>query len=234
MKRLALVASLALFAGCFVRATPYSSYQSGPSGGERSEVYYYGNHFIPDSAGGGWCYIDGPHQHDYFPERDDYYDYDQGYYWYRGPFLFAFFGGHPFPGGSWCFVNGPHQHDYHPPAGSDWRWNRTGYVYQGSFRPERPPPASYWARPAPRQDWRSNRPTVRPAPAPARRPSRDAVRPAPAPVPDRGVRPEPRAADDDKAKRDKKEKQEKERKDSRERKDDDDDRGDQRSAPRRR
>ena len=197
MRYLVLVVPLALLAGCIVRTGPYATYQPGPGPGPaapRAEVYFYGNHFIPESAGGGWCYIDGPHTHDYYPDHDDNYDYDQGYYWYRGPFLFAFFGGHPLPGGGWCFINGPHQHDYHPPSGADWRWNRNGYVYEGQYRPNRPPPATYWARPAPRQDWRSNRPVVRPAPGPARRPTRDDVRPPPRGHDD--VRPTPGGRDD--------------------------------------
>jgi hypothetical protein len=199
MRYLVLALPLALLAGCIVRTGPYRTYGSpapAPYAAPRAEVYYYGNHFIPESAGGGWCYIDGPHTHDYYPERDDWYDYDQGYYWYRGPFLFSFFGGHPLPGGSWCFIQGPHQHDYYPPAGSDWRWNRTGFVYEGSYRPNRPPPPTYWARPAPRVDWGASRPRVRPSPAPLVRPRREEFsRPLPARPPERGFegRPGPAA-----------------------------------------
>jgi len=176
MRTLVLILPMVLLAGCIVRATPYGTYgtySSAPVVAEsRGDIYYYGNHFIPENVGGGWCYVDGPHTHDYFPDRDDYYDYDQGYYWYRGPFEFSFLGGHPLPGGGWCFLGGPHRHDYFPPRGAEWRWNRTGYVYEGPYRPNRPPPASYWSRPAPRPDWRSHRPSVRPAPPPARRPDR--------------------------------------------------------------
>jgi hypothetical protein len=192
MRYLVLALPLALLAGCVVRTGPYGVYRpygSTPAPAPRAEVYYYGNHFIPESDGGGWCYVDGPHTHDYYPDRDDYYDYDQGYYWYRGPFLFAFFGGHPLPGGGWCFIHSGHQHDYFPPSGGDWRWNRTGYVYQGHFRPNRPPPASYWPRATPRPDWRSNRPAVRPAPGPVQRPSRGDMRPG---APDRRFEPNTR------------------------------------------
>ncbi|HSM91317.1 MAG TPA: hypothetical protein VLT47_00435 [Anaeromyxobacteraceae bacterium] len=186
MRHLVLAVPLALLAGCVVRTygtyPAYGQpYASGPApAAPRAEVYYYGNHFIPESAGGGWCYIDGPHTHDYYPDHDEWYAYDQGYYWYSGPFLFTFYGGHPLPGGGWCFINGPHQHDYFPPAGADWRWNRTGYVYEGQYRPNRPPPPTYWARPAPRVDYRVNRPSVRPAPAPVQRPNtRGELRPGP-------------------------------------------------------
>ena len=118
MKRLMLIVPLAalMLAGCYVRPyTPYRSYQQPysppPAAAPMAEVYYYGQHFIPESAGGGWCYLDGPHTHAYYPDHDDWYDYDQGYYWYTGPFMFAYFGGHPLPGGGWCFINGPHQPD---------------------------------------------------------------------------------------------------------------------------
>ncbi|MGB8932630.1 MAG: hypothetical protein WCC48_15405 [Anaeromyxobacteraceae bacterium] len=187
MRYLVLALPMALLSGCVLGTAPYGGYQqqygqpyaSSPAPAPRAEVYYYGNHFIPESAGGGWCYIDGPHTHDYYPERDDWFAYDQGYYWYQGPFMFSFFGGHPLPGGGWCFINGPHQHDYYPPSGGDWRWNRTGFVYQGQYRPSRPPPAAYWPRPAPRVDWRANRPSVRPAPAPAQRPAPGGFRQGP-------------------------------------------------------
>jgi len=165
MRNLLLIVPLAILGGCVIRPGPYyRPYSPPPAAAPRAEVYYYGNHFIPESDGGGWCYIDGPHTHAYYPQHDDWYDYDQGYYWYRGPFMFAFLGGHPLPGGGWCFINGVHQHDYPPPRGTDWRWSRGSYVYEGQYRPFRPPPASYWPRPAPRTNWLDRRPTVRPSP----------------------------------------------------------------------
>ena len=88
--------------------------------------------------------------HDYYPERDDYYVVDNGYFYYRGPFQFTFYAGHPLPGGGWCFISGPHHHDYYPPQGAEWRWHAgRGYIYAGPYQPSRPPPPTYWVRPAP-------------------------------------------------------------------------------------
>ena len=45
------------------------------------DLWYYGEHFIPDAVGGGWCYLDGPHTHDYYPDNDDHYLVEGGYYY---------------------------------------------------------------------------------------------------------------------------------------------------------
>src|SRR4051794_13964288 len=47
------------------------------------EVWYYGQHFVPDQAGGGWCFLDGAHLHDYYPANYNHFDFDGGYYYYR-------------------------------------------------------------------------------------------------------------------------------------------------------
>ena len=71
MRYLVLAVPLALLAGCIVRpGYGYRTYQPVvAASAAASDVYYYGNHFIPDAAGGGWCYVDGPHTHDYVPDR---------------------------------------------------------------------------------------------------------------------------------------------------------------------
>ncbi len=148
MKRtLLFLAPLALLSGCVVRhvgpgpgyvepapvyAPPPPSYSPPPPAPPPARVQYFDQHFIPDEHGGGWCYLDGPHTHEYMPDREDWYEYDRGYWYYRGPFEFSFLGGHPLPGGGWCPFDGPHYHDYFPPRGSDWFWQRgRGWVYQG-------------------------------------------------------------------------------------------------------
>jgi hypothetical protein len=149
MKRILLaLAPVAVLTGCVIRTVsePY------PPADMPVPVafYYYGEHFIPEAAGGGWCYVEGAHSHDYGPERADWYVLEGGYWYYRGPFQFTYLAGHPLPGGGWCYINGPHVHDYYPPRGSEWFWRRgVGYVYQGPYRPERPPPPHYWPRPLP-------------------------------------------------------------------------------------
>ncbi|HSN91077.1 MAG TPA: hypothetical protein VLS93_07595, partial [Anaeromyxobacteraceae bacterium] len=198
MKRIVLVAASAAFlAGCVVRQVvpqqayappaaapaPQPYYQPPP----RLEVWYHDGHFVPEQLGGGWCYLDGPHVHDYYPDRPDWYVLDYGYYWYTGPYHFSYWDGHPIPGGGWCYMHRFHRHDYAPPRGSDfvWRPSERAYLYSGPFRPNRLPPRNYWVAPAPPP--RRIVPT-RPAPAPAAAPPGSVLgtvlnRPAPAPAP---------------------------------------------------
>ena len=75
------------------------------------QVWYHDEHFIPDRLGGGWCYEDGPHVHEYYPDRVDAYDVQGGYYYYNGPYEFLYVDGHPVPGGAWCYARGRHAHD---------------------------------------------------------------------------------------------------------------------------
>ena len=141
-------------------------------------VWYHGPHAIPDEEGGGWCYEEGAHTHSYFPDRPDAYVVDRGYYTYDGPTIFVYVGGHPLPGGGWCFIEGPHTHDYYPPqrAGFSWRHGH-GFVYEGQYRPQRPPPPTFWPQPS---RWHR-------VPPPAQLPSR----PAPVYRPPRGSPPPP-------------------------------------------
>src|SRR3990172_6727612 len=66
----------------------------GPARG----LYYYGEHALP---GGGWCYLEGPHEHDFYPERAEHYAHEGGYYYWRGPLVVTYYAGHPLPGGGW-------------------------------------------------------------------------------------------------------------------------------------
>lgn len=161
------------------------------------EAWYGGEHFVPDAYGGGWCYESRPHRHDFYPDQPDAYVLDGGYYYYRGPLAFTYYEGHPVPGGGWCYARGPHRHEFLPPRSADFSWRRDrGYVYQGAWRPNRPPPASYWPRapvrtaPVPERAQYPSRGVPAPAPYPSRavpQPAPDyrgyPVRPAPAPAP---------------------------------------------------
>jgi hypothetical protein len=110
-RHLLVLAPLALLAGCVVHSTPRPptyvepapAYQPPPAYEPPPPAYvpppaaplrisYFGQHFVPEEYGGGWCYVDGPHVHDYMPDRDDWYVYDAGHWYYRGPFEFAFIG----------------------------------------------------------------------------------------------------------------------------------------------
>jgi hypothetical protein len=182
MKRALLVlAPVLILAGCIVRVGPPVAYRPAPA-----EVAYYGQHFIPESEGGGWCYLDGPHTHVYVPDHEDWYEQDGGYWYYRGPLQFTYYAGHPMPGGGWCFITGPHFHDYYPPRSTEWAWRRgQGYVYQGPYRPERPPPVHYWPRPLPLPPRARARPEVefRPADRPQAPEHQDRAFPRPEPRP---------------------------------------------------
>ena len=101
-------------------------------------------------VGGGWCYFDGPHVHDYFPEPLDWYAFDDGFFFWRGPVAFTYVGGHPMPGGGWCFIDVPHRHDYVPPYGGGFTWRGTGWIYGGPWSPSRPPPPTWWNYAPPR------------------------------------------------------------------------------------
>ena len=169
MKRFLSLLPLAV-AGCIVvpanqRPVAYQppppEVQSAPPP-QQAQVWYFGEHFIPDRLGGGWCYDQAAHVHDYYPDQPNAYVVDSGYYYYRGPLVFTYVEGHPLPGGGWCTIRSHHTHDYAPPASRDFEWRRgRGWAYVGSYRPNRPPPANYWpVRTAPQP---------RPAPPPRAR-----------------------------------------------------------------
>ena len=160
MKRLLSLLPLAV-AGCIVvpanQGRPVA-YQPPPEIQEApppapTQVWYYGEHFIPDRLGGGWCYDQAAHVHDYYPDQPNTYVVDGGYYYYRGPLVFTYVEGHPLPGGGWCTLRGPHTHDYAPPPIRDFEWRRgRGWAYVGAYHAKRPPPPAYWpVRAAPQQ-----------------------------------------------------------------------------------
>jgi hypothetical protein len=210
MRRILYLApALMLLAGCVVHhvVPTETSYVPPPAPmpvvsepAPTADVWYYDPHFMPEDYGGGWCYAEGPHRHDFYPDAVDHYVYSSGHYYYSGPLVFLYVAGHPVPGGGWCHHSGRHQHDYVPPSNRDFKWNRGhGWRYTGEYRATRPPPPSYWARPVPLPR-NQNRPDWRPGPAPAPAPRPVVNRPTPArpptyPAPTPGPAPWPR--DDD-------------------------------------
>ena len=133
MRRLALPLFLLALSGCVVSAGMVvpDAPPMPPPPAPVVEVWYGGQHQIPAAVGGGWCWYDGPHVHDYFPDRPDWYAFDDGFLYWRGPVTFTYFGGHPLPGGGWCFVDVPHRHDYFPPYGAGFTWRGGGWTYGG-------------------------------------------------------------------------------------------------------
>src|SRR5689334_24831549 len=90
-------------------------------------VHYFGEHTLP---GGDWCYVDGPHEHDFYPQVGESYVYDGTYYYWRAPVVITYYAGHPVPGGGWCTLAGPHRHEYVPPRDTYWvHVAGRGYVY---------------------------------------------------------------------------------------------------------
>ncbi|MGA8890213.1 MAG: hypothetical protein WB493_01505, partial [Anaeromyxobacteraceae bacterium] len=166
MRRLALAFLLVPLAGCVVTTTAVVPAPE-PLAPQVVEAWYGGQHAIPAALGGGWCWVDGPHVHDYFPDPPDWYAFADGFFYWRGPVAFTYYGGHPMPGGGWCFVDVPHRHDYFPPYGAGFTWRGSGWVYGGPWGPSRPPPPGWWT-------WAPPRPpppgAVRPPPAAQYRP----------------------------------------------------------------
>src|SRR5262249_5275120 len=124
------------------------------------QVRYVGIHPIPQSEGGGICYIQVPHVHVYGADKVQYrdhrgekffvgdpvaYGYDGARYAYKGP--------HPIRVDAvvddddrdveYCYLEGPHYHAFAPPPGPDFRLAGGAYFYVGT-----PPRAYVQARPA--------------------------------------------------------------------------------------
>jgi hypothetical protein len=114
------------------------------SGGK--QVRYIDIHPIPRSAGGGLCYIEGPHVHLFDADRIQYRDHhganyfvgDPVAYGYDGP-RHAYKGHHPIhvsvvvgdaePDDEYCYLSGPHYHSFAPPPGPEFKLAGDVYFY---------------------------------------------------------------------------------------------------------
>ncbi|MCX5729941.1 MAG: (Fe-S)-binding protein, partial [Deltaproteobacteria bacterium] len=173
MRRASLSLLLLLLSGCVVTTSTVVPDAPPPPPVQVAEVWFGGQHAVPASIGGGWCYYDGPHVHDYFPEPLDWYAFDNGFFFWRGPVVFTYVGGHPMPGGGWCFIEVPHRHDYFPPYGGGFTWRGSGWMYGGPWSPSRPPPPAWWNYAPPRPPPAA---AVRPPPPGAYRPPPQGLR----------------------------------------------------------
>ena len=120
-------------------------------------VGYLSQHPVPHKFGGGFCYIDVPHVHNYPPgdarmyrENDGqlYFVGDPAPFGYDGP-RFSYYGAHPvvdaevrFGHPIYCYIKGPHYHWYQPPAHTHFELSGGAYWYVGNF-----PPSYYAERP---------------------------------------------------------------------------------------
>jgi len=96
-------------------------------------VYRYsGPHHVPDAWGGGWCYVDGEHEHDYAPQDRGWYRYERGVYTYSAPIVATYWDVHPDELGGWCYLHGAHTHGYLPPKGqlTHYQWDRQRHAYR--------------------------------------------------------------------------------------------------------
>jgi len=126
----------------------------------KKQVRYLGIHPVAASAGGGFCYIEGPHVHIYAADKLQYRDHrghqhfvgDPVAYGYDGP-KHAYKGHHPIhvdvvvhddePDVEFCFLDGPHYHYFQPPEGPDFK-----LVGDTHFYVAEPPKVYVEARPA--------------------------------------------------------------------------------------
>jgi hypothetical protein len=120
-------------------------------------VEYVSQHPVPHKFGGGFCYIDVPHVHNYPPDDPRMYRENNGQFYFMGdpaPFnyegpRYAYYGAHPVAEAqirlghpAYCYIKGPHYHWYQPAAQAQFQMSGGAYWYVGSF-----PPAYYDERP---------------------------------------------------------------------------------------
>jgi hypothetical protein len=105
---------------------------------------YSGPHPVNASAGGGWCYLDGIHEHDYLPAKRDWYRTEGGVLYLAAPIEVRYWDVHPDNLAGWCYAHGAHAHDYPPPeryrAAFQWDPARQHFAYRApeTERPEAP------------------------------------------------------------------------------------------------
>src|SRR6185503_7582282 len=90
----------------------------------------YGGHPVPTEYGGGWCFIDNDHWHEYQPAAQSY-SYSGSYYTYVGPTEVWYYDYHPIPTGGSCHMHGRHSHGYTPGSAyaNNYYWDNTRDVY---------------------------------------------------------------------------------------------------------
>jgi hypothetical protein len=100
--------------------------------------------------GGGFCYIDVPHVHDFGPSDPRMYRQVDGQYYFVGdpaPFDYqgprtAYYGPHPiveanveFGHPEYCYLQGPHYHWYAPPPQASFEMRGGAYWFTGTYEP---------------------------------------------------------------------------------------------------
>jgi hypothetical protein len=113
-------------------------------------VHYMSQHPLPRKMGGGFCYIDVAHVHDFGPSDARMYRQIDGQYYfvgdptpfeYQGP-RYAYYGAHPVLESHvtlgepvYCYLRGPHYHWYQPPPRATFELRGGAYWYTGAYEP---------------------------------------------------------------------------------------------------
>jgi hypothetical protein len=134
MRRICLANALVLVVAFVADAAP-------KAGAQR----YLGPHPIAKRVGGGYCYIEAPHLHNYLPDQPVFFrDTPKGLAFVADPTPFGydgerhvFYGHHPVPiEGDWtiyCLLDGPHYHSYAPWGGDDFKTVEGAAFYVGEL-----------------------------------------------------------------------------------------------------
>jgi hypothetical protein len=117
---------------------------------EAAVVRYLSQHPLPRKMGGGFCYIDVPHVHDFGPSDPRMYRQVDGQYYFVGdpaPFDYqgprtAYYGPHPIVEANvqlghpeYCYLQGPHYHSYAPPPQASFEMRGGAYWFTGTYEP---------------------------------------------------------------------------------------------------
>lgn len=120
----------------------------GAGDAHAKQVEFVSPHPVPHKYGGGFCYIDVPHVHNYAPSDPRLFREHQGRLYFVGdptPFgydgpRYSYYGAHPvvdvevhFGHPIYCYIKGPHVHWYPPPARAQFQWSGGAYWYVGAF-----------------------------------------------------------------------------------------------------
>jgi hypothetical protein len=105
---------------------------------------------VPRKFGGGFCYIEVPHVHNYPPADPRMFRESNGQYYFVGdpaPFdydgpRYSYYGAHPVAEAEvrlghpiYCYIKGPHYHWYQPPPQAQFELSGGAYWYVGNFPP---------------------------------------------------------------------------------------------------
>ncbi len=106
-------------------------------------VYYHDYHPIPEAFGGGYCDVEDVHPHEYVPVELDYFQVQDGVYYYIGDpgddgfeELYWYEDHHPVPthwGGGICYLWGPHRHWWRPHVHVHYQLLNGRWIYRGRW-----------------------------------------------------------------------------------------------------